>query len=181
MSRGGGRRGAARGAAAAGGREWWHGLDGDDVISLEPLCELAYEPFSLPASGGEVGASVDAYNYFDGKILSRYLISSGNFVHPVSRRPLARAECERLDSYMQLHGLGNAGVTHVFDLKADTSGVCGEGRLLRCLSHGSLNTVYLNAPAPAPVRRLHFGTGYDGRPGRHQRLPRARMPQAIRT
>ena len=73
--------------------------------------------------GGEAaGASVDAYNYFDGKILSCYLISSGNFVHPVSRRPLARAECERLDTYMQLHGLCNAGVTHVFDLKADTSG-----------------------------------------------------------
>ena len=122
MRRGGARRGAARGATADG-REWWRGLDGDDVISLEPLCELAYEPFSLPASGGEAaGASVDAYNYFDGKILSCYLISSGNFVHPVSRRPLARAECERLDTYMQLHGLGNAGVTHVFDLKADTSG-----------------------------------------------------------
>jgi hypothetical protein len=112
------RRGARRGG------EWWRGLDGDDVISLEPLCELAYEPFSLPAGGSEApgGARVDAYNYFDGKILSRYLISSGNFVHPVSRRPLSRDECERLDSYMQLHSLGNACVTHVFDLKADTSG-----------------------------------------------------------
>ena len=85
------RRGARRGG------EWWRGLDGDDVISLEPLCELAYEPFSLPAGGSEApgGARVDAYNYFDGKILSRYLISSGNFVHPVSRRPLSRDECER--------------------------------------------------------------------------------------
>jgi hypothetical protein len=105
------------------GSEWWRGLQGDDVISLEPLCELAYEPFSLPAGVSEApGGRVDAYNYFDGKILSRYLISSGNFVHPVSRRPLSRDECERLDSYMQLHSLGNAGVCHVFDLKADTSG-----------------------------------------------------------
>ena len=67
------------------------------------------------------GASVDAYNYFDGKILSHYLISSGNFSHPVSRRPLSRNECEALDEYMSRHKLGDAGVTHVFDLKSDTS------------------------------------------------------------
>jgi hypothetical protein len=65
-----------------GGSDWWRELDGDDVISLEPLCDLAYEPFALP-SQTQIGvpsgasASVDAYNYFDGKILSRYLISSG--------------------------------------------------------------------------------------------------------
>ena len=80
----GGVRGGG-GARTTGGINvrWWHDLDGDDVISLEPLSDLPYEPFELAsqlptsAGGGTAGASVDAYNYFDGKILSRYLISSG--------------------------------------------------------------------------------------------------------
>ena len=40
FGRGGGRRSAA-------GSEWWQNLDGDDVISLEPLCELTYEVLVL--------------------------------------------------------------------------------------------------------------------------------------
>ena len=126
---GSGRRAAAPGISAGG---WWHVLDGDDVISLEPLCELEYEPFALPSAAAACGGvdevspsaarcGVDAYNYFDGKILSHYLISSGNFSHPVSRRPLSRHECEALDAYMRMHQLGDAGVTHAFDLNADTS------------------------------------------------------------
>ena len=86
-------RACGRGRGRGGGRggytsthhkgEWWRGLDGDDVISLEPLCDLNYDPFALPSqlpeAGGQAikGESVDAYKYFDGKILSRYLISSG--------------------------------------------------------------------------------------------------------
>ena len=111
-----------RGGGGAAGGEWWRALEGDDMISLEPLCELAYEPFALRSAETKKtvssGGGVDAYNYFDGKILSSYLISSGNFCHPVSRRPLSRDECEALDRYMQRHNLGHAGVTHVFDLKA---------------------------------------------------------------
>ena len=40
FGRGGGRRSAA-------GSEWWQNLDGDDVISLEPLCSLTYEVLVL--------------------------------------------------------------------------------------------------------------------------------------
>jgi hypothetical protein len=120
------RRGRCSKTAAVRSGEWWRTLEGDDVISLEPLCELPYEPFSLPSqldasAMAVVSGQVDAYNYFDGKILSNYLISSGNFFHPVSRRSVSRSECEALDHYMQMHNLGHAGVTHVFDLKADTS------------------------------------------------------------
>ena len=52
-----------------------------------------------------------------GKVLSRYLVSTGNFTHPVSRRPLTRAECVALDDYMTRLNLGEAAVTHAFDLK----------------------------------------------------------------
>lgn len=52
-----------------------------------------------------------------GKVLSRYLVSAGNFTHPVSRRPLSRDECVALDSYMIRLGLGDAAVCHAFDLK----------------------------------------------------------------
>lgn len=58
-----GKKAAQRGTRAG----WWRNLSGDDVISLEPLAELPYEPFQLraqidpTASGG-----TDPYNYFDG-------------------------------------------------------------------------------------------------------------------
>jgi hypothetical protein len=88
-SRGRGAPLAFKTAKSRPGGEWWRELEGDDVISLEPLCELAYEPFALPSTAGAAcvgsaaaegsSAFVDAYNYFDGKILSRYLISSGEY------------------------------------------------------------------------------------------------------
>jgi hypothetical protein len=31
------------------GKKWWKVLKEDDLISLEPLSSLAYEPFNLPA------------------------------------------------------------------------------------------------------------------------------------
>ena len=39
-----GREGGRRSAA---GSEWWQNLDGDDVISLEPLATLSYEVLVL--------------------------------------------------------------------------------------------------------------------------------------
>lgn len=77
-----------------------------------------YEPFRLPSEEGDTsGGAVDAYNYFDGKVLSRYLVSTGKFSHPVSRRALSRGECELLDDYMREHSLGEAAVVHAYDLK----------------------------------------------------------------
>eukprot|EP00960_Hanusia_phi_P047982 758707-Hanusia_phi.AAC.9 len=114
-------RNPARKSAAG----WWSSLEGDDVISLDPLSELSYEPFFLPASAVDESADrtragwVDSYNFFDGKVLSRYLVSTGNFSHPVSRRLLSRGECVRLDGYMERNGFGEAGVVHAFDLKDD--------------------------------------------------------------
>eukprot|EP00961_Rhodomonas_salina_P275607 3723709-Rhodomonas_salina.1 len=43
---------------------------------------------------------------------ANYLVSSANFVHPVSRRPLTRAEVLALDAYLEKHKCGKACVTH---------------------------------------------------------------------
>lgn len=55
---------------------WWSELEGDDVISLEPLAELDYEPFMLPPDSEHSAQQkgVDSYSYFDGKVLSRFWV-----------------------------------------------------------------------------------------------------------
>lgn len=89
--------------------KWWHALEEDDPITLEPVRELSYEPFKLNADESVV-------YYFDGRVLANYLISSSNFVHPVSRRALGREECVALDEYLTtVVRMKRANVTKVFD------------------------------------------------------------------
>lgn len=73
---------------------WWRKLTDCDPISLEPLRRLKVEPFELSADG------VHAY-WFDGRLLATYLVSSGNFSHPISRRELTREDCRRLDTHLR--------------------------------------------------------------------------------
>jgi len=78
------------------GRFWWRSLTDVDPITLEPLKRLRYPPFPLRA---------DAHvcTWFDGHVLGTYLISTGNFTHPLSRRELTREDCVQLDAYLELH------------------------------------------------------------------------------
>ena len=62
---------------------WWRRLTDTDPISLEKLSRLRVEPFELLADGKHT-------YWFDGKILANYLVSTGNFLHPISRRELTR-------------------------------------------------------------------------------------------
>lgn len=78
---------------SANGRYWWRTLTDSDPITLEPLKRLRYPPFELRAS--ETVATL-----FDGRVLATYLISTGNFVHPISRRELTREDCLALDQYL---------------------------------------------------------------------------------
>ena len=48
-------------------------------------------------------------------VLGSYLVSSGNFLHPTSRRLLAREECARLDTFIRRHRLGRPCVATAFD------------------------------------------------------------------
>ena len=93
---------------------WWRCLKEEDIISLEPLSRLKYEPFELPSSPEKT-------HWFDGKVLANYLISSANFLHPVSRRPLERTEMMLLDEYLRKYSLCKAMVVHVYDRKDDSS------------------------------------------------------------
>ena len=45
---------------------------GDDIISLEPLADLPYEPFELRASlDQDAAGGTDPYNFFDGNVLQK--------------------------------------------------------------------------------------------------------------
>ena len=96
-----------------------------DPISLEPLSELRYPAFNLPVDA-EDGSHAELY---DARVLSNYLVSSGNFCHPTSRRPLQRTECQRMDTFIRKHRLGRPCVTASFDhaKDADTAGIRAGG------------------------------------------------------
>ena len=75
----------------------------EDPISLEPLRTLRYPPFECRADPSlPHGTESD---WYDGRVLAMYLISTANFVHPVSRRELTRDECVDLDRYCVEHKL----------------------------------------------------------------------------
>ena len=51
------------------------------------------------------------YHLFDGQVLAYYLVSQLQFIDPLNRRDLTRAELKNLDAYLKRHRLGMAGVT----------------------------------------------------------------------
>lgn len=92
-------------------RKWWSRLPGVDPITLEPIKKLGTPPFKLKADKGS-----RVVYYFDAEVLSHYLVSTGQFCHPISRRPLLRKECGALDSHLKECGLeGQATVRKKFD------------------------------------------------------------------
>ena len=58
-------------------KRWWTKLDEDDPISLEPLAELAYPPFSLrnlpdlePVPQQQASVVAGNVTHFDGRVLN---------------------------------------------------------------------------------------------------------------
>ena len=66
-----------------------------DPISLDPIRTLRHPPFELRADPAAAHNSPDS-DWYDGQLLASYLVSTGNFTHPMSRRELTRAECAAL-------------------------------------------------------------------------------------
>ena len=91
---------------------WWRCLPDDDPISLEPLRRLRVPPFELKTS-------LTHSCYFDGSVLASYLVSTGSFVHPTSRRELTREDCASLDAHLRQHRLERPCVASCFDAKED--------------------------------------------------------------
>ena len=91
---------------------WWKKLTDVDPISLEPLRQLKVAPFDLTVDGTRS-------SFFDGKILATYLVSTGQFAHPISRRELTRDDALRLDEHLRSTRTGKPCVTHAFDHQED--------------------------------------------------------------
>ena len=69
------------------------------------------------------------YHLFDGQVLAYYLVSQLQFIDPLNRRDLTRAELKNLDAYLKRHRLGKAGVTEAYDargLTVSSAGVAGQ-------------------------------------------------------
>ena len=75
---------------------WWRSIDDEDPITLERISALEHAPFSL---GG---------HYFDGAVLSAYVRSRGALENPLSREPLSRDDCRRLDDHLRSCGAAAA-------------------------------------------------------------------------
>mmetsp|Transcript_52705 Transcript_52705/g.140577 ORF Transcript_52705/g.140577 Transcript_52705/m.140577 type:complete len:588 (-) Transcript_52705:96-1859(-) len=134
---------ATRAFAKCAGKQWWHSLYGESCpISLTPLDELDYAPFGLgvcasDAHGGVWDASMweehqlKVIHWFDGAFLASFLVSSGQFMDPVNRRPLHREECLSLDKYLAWYELPSVYVADAFDLSQNITGTgCGNSRIV---------------------------------------------------
>ena len=89
-----------------------------DPISLDPIRTLRYPPFELKAQSDSEFGHADS-DWYDGALLASYLVSTGNFTHPISRRELERSECEALDRYLVEHRLRGGGVAAAHDRREE--------------------------------------------------------------
>ena len=107
------------------GHGWWRRqlLTECCPITLEPLRALRYPPFELHADPS-LSHRTDG-DWFDGKMLAAYLVSTGRFQHPISRRSLTASDCSDLDKYLQRFGLGKPQVGHAFAHQATYAGDAG--------------------------------------------------------
>ena len=153
-------------------QQWWRELADEDPISLEPLAELGYPPFELHVSTATKEGNTrksEANCWFDGRMLANYLVSTGCFLHPISRRELRSSECEALDRYLEAHCLGQACVAHTFSHKEDyTLTATPHNRVARMREEatGIVAAMFRN---PAGQRRVS-ASGFSRRPIR-QRVP----------
>jgi len=116
-------------------RWWQETLAGESCpISLVSMEELAHEPFGLIGSSdgssqspnmGVWGNAKECEKYrssgavvhwFDGAFLASFLVSSGQFIDPVNRRPLSLGECMSLDAYIAAHKFPAVHVADAFEL-----------------------------------------------------------------
>lgn len=94
-------------------RRWWQRLPATetDPITLEPLRKLKIEPFTLEEES-------HAYR-FDGQMLAAFLVSSEQFVNPLTRRELELADCVRLDAHLAANGVKRQSVARAWELSKE--------------------------------------------------------------
>ncbi|KAJ1449821.1 hypothetical protein M885DRAFT_534394 [Pelagophyceae sp. CCMP2097] len=140
-----------------GTESWWHSLDDSllDPITLEPLNELPFEPFTLRERF-----------HFDAEALAAYVVASGTFENPLSREAMTLQECVDLDAHLAQHRVRPLGVQRAFELNAakehaattatDGGGAEVREARLRSAAQAVLRSLFDargNAPAARPARR----------------------------
>ena len=139
---------------------WWRRLTDCDPISLEPLRRLRVPPFNLATDEEQQRAC-----WFDGKLLANYLVSSGSFLHPISRRSLTGDDCRKLDAHLVEHRLNKACVVHAFDNVEDyKKQQSPENQVLRMQAEA--NAVLRSLYASMGAGQTSEDSGEGGRAGR---------------
>ena len=141
--------------------KWWQRLDdAEDPISLEPIAELNYPPFELLNE-----AASEVATCFDGRVLAHYLVSTGNFKHPITRRDLTGKECRNLDAYLKDHKLGPGRVEEAWKRREEYTkdeqgrvGVLG----LQAEASALLQALFMNSDRPAAAASTYSGGGSGG-------------------
>jgi len=106
--------------------------------------------------------------YFDGRLLANYLISSGSFLHPISRRELTREDCQLLDAHLKKFSLGKPAVEYAFDHQEDykTNAAGNQVRDIQREAEDVLQSLYSQSARQAPPERRG---GREPPPPREQR------------
>eukprot|EP00401_Gymnodinium_catenatum_P014526 CAMPEP_0117542720 /NCGR_PEP_ID=MMETSP0784-20121206/44694_1 /TAXON_ID=39447 /ORGANISM="" /LENGTH=486 /DNA_ID=CAMNT_0005339483 /DNA_START=125 /DNA_END=1585 /DNA_ORIENTATION=- len=83
--------------------DWWRSLAEDDPITLEPLANLPVPPFGLSSGIADSGAT----HYFDAVALASYTTRRAVFENPLTREPISREDCARLDDHIRFYAPGS--------------------------------------------------------------------------
>ena len=150
-----------------GGRKWWHALpvSEQDPISLEPLRRLRVEPFVIKEDGHDYR--------FDGRVLAAYLVSSQQFVNPLTRRELDLEICAKLDRHLDSTKCRAQSVARAWELRQQ--GASGERERLRTEAQAVMEALF--APQQQQQRTLRDGFEEDEVPLEDERPPTEELPQ----
>eukprot|EP00929_Paragymnodinium_shiwhaense_P107660 TRINITY_DN7395_c0_g1_i2.p1 TRINITY_DN7395_c0_g1~~TRINITY_DN7395_c0_g1_i2.p1 ORF type:complete len:196 (-),score=58.48 TRINITY_DN7395_c0_g1_i2:449-1036(-) len=81
----------------ASAKVWWQDLTEDDPITMEPLANLDAPPFALSSGVLNSGKT----HYFDSVALASYVTRRAVFENPLTREPMSRDDCARLDEHVK--------------------------------------------------------------------------------
>ena len=134
------------------GKWWLRELAGVcDPISLDPIRTLKYPPFELRSDLRPNQKVHDDSDFYDGAVLANFLVSTGNFFHPISRRELTREECAALDAYLKENRLPGGSVVAAYDqreaYKAGTPPSGSQFATLRAEADMILQSLFANSSA----------------------------------
>jgi len=153
---------------------WWRSLPASEEcpVSLTPIRDLEDEPFELTAGAPDAASKTAPRHRFDANALAMFLVSSGQFMNPVNRRPLTLVECRALDKHL---GKSSLRVADAFLLAGGGTARTVPMREAASMAHHlfhfpSVRDAGADGDDAAAVDSRRK-TGSDGREARRQALP----------